>query len=158
MSEMKKIFLSMVVILSIVISGNISIYAETSVSDIFFEERENAKQEQINIIVDELNKLAAERANTEYLLKNGIDVYNYLKDQEATVDVKKKERLLKEREDELEDELAELGVHKIDASKIEDLMLLNEMRFSMHEDELNRSDVYSVAPDFSAIADIIRYI
>lgn len=97
MSKRKKIFLSMVVVLSMVISGNTSIFAETYVSDNLFEKRENVKQEQIDSIFNELNKLAAERANTEYLLSNGIDVYS-LKDQEATVDVKKKEELQRERE------------------------------------------------------------
>lgn len=153
MSKRKKIFLSVVVVLSMVISGNTSIFAVTSVSDNLFEIRENVKQEQIDSIFNELNKLAAERANTEYLLSNGIDVYS-LKDQEATVDVKKKEELQRERKNELEDELAELGVRKIDASKIEDIRLLNEMECSMHEAVLNRSEGYSLAPDLSAIANM----
>ena len=87
-------------------------------------QQESIKQEQIENLFEELNRLAAIKVNCEYLEAKGI-INSKLMTTGINEPLQKNQ--YEQRAYELEQQLEELGVHKIDAGNKEDLNLLEEL-------------------------------
>lgn len=135
---------------------------QANASEEFSEYYEMIRQEQIDSIFNELNAMAAVKANDDYLKSLGIYV-NSTEEISELMSLNNNEAVMsaiscEQRELELERELESLGVHKIDVSDPEDIRILEELEaYTISYDSGDASvcsGVYDTAPDLKAVANI----
>jgi len=120
------------------------------------DKRESIRCEQISDIIDELNVMAARKATYEYMIDNGvaIDTLFYAGSGTMSCDMNAE---YDEEMQELEQELEDYGVYKLDAASPDDMQILKEMSFmspeNLPEGASVYGGVYDSAPDLSAFAD-----
>lgn len=154
---MKKILLPILLAISILLTSNLYVNAAEDISAII----EEAEQAQIDNIFHELNIIAIEKANKDYLESLGVFNDEILEEMGlASFDsfISERDAVYRQRELELEERLETLGVHKIDPSNPEDREFLDEFSMSFGQDSSNNSlgltGTNEPAPDLNAVANL----
>ena len=113
--------------------------------------RENdLKEEEIDLIFEEMNEVLVEKAHAEYLASKNAEHSSGLMEINST------ENQLNKRQDVLETALSKLGVHKLDPNDKEDMAILVELSNVKNQKDgvVTLSDPYDSAPDLAAIATV----
>lgn len=152
---MRKILFPILLAISILISSNVSVYAMDAIESIV----ETSQQRQIDDIFHEMNIIAIERANRDYLESLAMNYEQTLEERGLTYSfLSNSEMVYRQREIELEEQLETLGVHKIDPSNPEDLKLLEGLPMSCTQDMsgnlTERAGMNDSAPDLKAVANL----
>lgn len=155
---MKKRMTALFLMISVMVSSTVTAYAASGDME-SPAKMEMEKQEQIDSLFEELNKLDAEKSYDGYVLKNAEQAENsaYAKCLAARMEIQEESYAVKEKE--YEEKLERLGVHKIEPSNPKDMVTLKAMRQDMVLGDKGISasasgGVYDTAPDFSMIANV----
>lgn len=155
---MKKRMAAFFLMISMMVSSTVTAYAAPG-STMSPEKAEMEKQEQIEKLFEELNRLDAEKAYDSYTVKNVVQAENSADAEGLAARVRVREESYAIKEKEYEARLEELGVHKVDPSNPEDMAMLEAMQQDMvlGNDGISAAasgGVYDTAPDFNMIANV----
>lgn len=155
---MKKRIIAFFLVVAMLVSSPVTAYASSESAKVS-DKLEMQKQEQIERLFEELNKLDAEKAYDSYTVESAAQAGNSVYAESLATGARVREDSYAIKEKEYEAKLEELGVHKVDPSNPEDMAMLE----AMQQDMVLRSDgvattasggVYDTAPDFSMIANV----
>lgn len=155
---MKKRMAAFFLMISMMVSSTVTAYA-TPGSTMSPDKAEMEKQEQIDRLLEELNRLNAEKAYDSYTVKEAVQAEESADAEGLAAGAGIWEDSYAIEEKEYEAKLEELGVHKVDPSNPEDMAMLEAMQQDMvlGDDGVSAAasgDVYDTAPDFNMIANV----
>lgn len=155
---MKKRMVSLFLMISMMVSSTVTAYAASG--DMGASTKmEMEKQEQIDSLFEELNRLDVEKSYDGYVLKNAEQAGNSAYTKSLAAGMRSRQESYAVKEKECEAELEKLGVHKVEPSNPEDMAMLEAMRKDMAsgDDGISAAasgGVYDTAPDFNMIANV----
>lgn len=155
---MKKRMAAFFLMISMMVSSTVTAYAAPG-STMSPDKAEMEKQEQIDRLLEELNRLNAEKAYDSYTVKEAVQAEESADAEGLAAGAGIWEDSYAIEEKEYEAKLEKLGVHKVEPSNPEDMAMLEAMRKDMAsgDDGISATasgGVYDTAPDFNMIANV----
>lgn len=155
---MKKRMAAFFLMISMMVSSTVTAYAAPG-STMSPDKVEMEKQERIDKLFEELNRLDVEKAYDCRAVKNAVQAENSADAEGLAAGMRIREESYAVKEKKYEAELEKLGVHKVEPSNPEDMAMLEAMRqdMALGNDGISTAasgGIYDTAPDFSMIANV----